>query len=155
MKKLNVLLVDDEDIVLEDLKTLIDWEANGIENLYTARNAAQAFRVLKNDAVDIIFMDILLPGIDGLTLSRQILDQHPGVHIIILSAYNEFSYATKGIELGVYRYLLKHELNPEKMICLLSELRTKIDAEESGRIMLQEQILYKFLMNRKNFLSPR
>ncbi len=145
MRTIDVALVDDEMIVLEDLKTLIDWEANGVAHLYTARNAAQAMKILESHHVDVIFMDILLSGTDGLTLSEKIRGICPDVQIVILSAYKEFNYAARGIELGVYRYMLKHELTAERLADTLRELREKTELLRAEQRMKEQQYLYSLV----------
>ncbi len=145
MRTIDVALVDDEMIVIEDLKTLIDWKANKVANLYTARNAAQALKILEDHHVDVIFMDILLSGTDGLTLSAKIREICPDIQIVILSAYKEFNYAARGIELGVYRYILKHELTAERLADTLRELREKTELLRAEQRMQEQQYLYSLV----------
>ena len=71
MEKLNVLLVDDENIVIEDMSSLIDWEAAGFHLSGFAYNGTQARKAMQKCPADIVFMDISLPDTDGISLSRQ------------------------------------------------------------------------------------
>ena len=61
MEKLNVLLVDDENIVIEDMSSLIDWEAAGFHLSGFAYNGTQARKAMQKCPADIVFMDILTP----------------------------------------------------------------------------------------------
>ena len=65
MEYLKVMLVDDEDLVIEDIQSLIDWEAHGFRVVGFAYNGRQAQRLVEEVQPDIIFMDVSLADLDG------------------------------------------------------------------------------------------
>lgn len=102
-----VLLVDDETAVCESLQQSIHWQQYGVDTILTASDGLQALEVLADHAVDLLITDIRMPHMDGLSLLTAVRSTYPHTHCIILSAYEEFEYAQKAMQLGVENYLLK------------------------------------------------
>ena len=142
MEYLSVALVDDEEIVLEDLETLIDWKKCGFDPVYKAHNAKQGLELAMNNNIDILFLDIMLPGMDGLELASRIRAFNSRTQIVILSSYREFSYATRAIEADVFKYMLKHELTAERLTETLGKMRAKIQESDVQRIAMMQSLLH-------------
>ena len=102
-----VMLIDDEPIILEKLRHVIDWEQEGCRIVAEARNGAEALKLCRDLKPQLIFSDIYMPLMDGIELAEEIKSFLPESLVILISGYNEFSYAQKAIEAGVFRYLLK------------------------------------------------
>lgn len=102
-----VLIVEDEILEREFLKTIILDELLPEDTLLTCDNGAQAIQLAKLHKPDIIVMDLMIPEIDGLTAIQEIRKFLPNAIITILSAYSDFSYAQKAISYRVFEYLLK------------------------------------------------
>lgn len=102
-----VVLIDDEDIILEGLKKVVDWEKYGCEVIATADNAGDGAQIIRREHPDILFTDIRMPNMDGLTMLAGLKSEFPGMQITVLTGYRDFSYAQKAISLGVSRFLLK------------------------------------------------
>lgn len=102
-----VLLADDENTVLETLKSRVPWQELGVETLLTAADGQSALELVKAHTVSLLVADIRMPVMDGLTLIRHVRRISPDTHCIVLSAYDEFEYAREAISLGVENYLLK------------------------------------------------
>jgi two-component system response regulator YesN len=77
---------------------------------------------------DIVLMDIKMPGPNGLQTTQMIRAEHPECKIVILTAYNEFNYVQKALQLGARDYLLK-PVRPQKLLELLQEIREEIRRE--------------------------
>ena len=103
----HVLLADDEESVLNVLRTSIDWQGLGIETLLTANDGLAALEVFERQQIDLLITDIRMPRLDGLELIRSVRRLYPETHCILLTAYGEFDYARQAIDLGVENYLLK------------------------------------------------
>lgn len=138
---LKVAIIDDEDIVIQDLKSLIDWESTDYRLSWSAYNERQARRQFVDRGADIVFMDIALPGTNGLDLSREFKTINPKVVIIILSSYMEFSYARRAIDIGIFTYIVKHELTPEMLIDTLDSAHKEIMTQRLNQVMLEQHIL--------------
>lgn len=107
MTLLKAAVFDDEFIVTEGLKKMIDWSKYGIELIGTAENGTAALSLFEEYKPDIIFTDIRMPGIDGLQLVERILSKAPETQCIVFSGFNEFEYVKRAIQLGVVDYLEK------------------------------------------------
>ena len=108
MKK--ILIVDDEYIVRLWLKTIVDWAAFGYAIAGEAANGKDAFDFFEKNPVDGILTDIKMRVMDGIELTRKVMARNKKTRIIILSHYDDFSYAQEAVNLGAFRYILKSEL---------------------------------------------
>ena len=148
MRPLKVILVDDESIVTDDLRALIDWRAGGYDLCGWAGNVTEALRLTKRTCPDIAIMDVSLPEMDGLTLTERLRQIVPGLHVIVLSGYMDFSFAKRAIDLGVVAYLVKHELTPERLIDTLKKARQEIEAGARARGLFRRQALHGLFTGR-------
>lgn len=103
----NLLLVDDELPVLEGLKCALDWSEYGFKQVYTSQCAEDAMQIMKEHRIDLLILDILMPGMNGLEMLRAIRTRHPQTHCILISAHSKFEYAREALRLNVENYLLK------------------------------------------------
>ena len=138
MKPLKVMIVDDEILAVKDLAGLIPWEERGFLIAATATNSAKALELYRLHYPQIIFIDIRMPIMDGLQLSQRIFSLGHPVKIVLLTAYRDFDYAKKALEIGVSNYLLKHDINETTIIKELDKLRKELTEEaEKERILRQ------------------
>lgn len=104
---LNVLLADDETKVIRHLQTAVPWKQLGLRVSATAQDGIAALHAAKSTAIDIVITDIRMPGMDGLALCQKLRESNPDIQFIILSGYQDFSYAKRAIDLQVLGYCLK------------------------------------------------
>ena len=130
MKK-RILIVDDHPLVIEGIKTLLLQHKN-VTVAGSAVNASEALKILKETAVDIIFLDVNLPDINGIELCKLIKADYPAVHCLALSTFNDRSYVSKMIENGASGYLLKNSTR--------EELFEAIDQIDGGSIYLHLEL---------------
>lgn len=128
-EKLKVLIVDDEPIARKFLRVCIDWEAAGYTISAEAGGGAEALDLMEVDTPDIVFADIQMPFMDGLTFSRIVAKQYPQVKIVILTAHQNFTYAKESVGIGVQDFLLK-PINRDEVQTLVAHLREDILAEK-------------------------
>ncbi|WP_407311396.1 response regulator [Desulfosporosinus sp. SB140] len=102
-----VLIVEDELLELEFLKSIVVEELLPTDKVVTCESGIQAVKMAKQYRPNIIVMDILIPEIDGLEALHEIKKFLPQACVIILSACSDFSYAQTAIRLRVQEYLLK------------------------------------------------
>lgn len=103
----DLLLVDDELPILEGLKIALDWSEYGFKHIHTAQNAEDALRIMRENKVDLLILDILMPGMNGLEMLRSVRSRYPHTHCILISAHSKFEYAREALKLNVENYLLK------------------------------------------------
>ena len=106
-----VVLVDDEALIVEGLRQVVDWTAHNCQVAATACDAASGAGAIRLHRPDILFTDIKMPGEDGLTMLAGLKGEFPRMQIAVLTGYRDFEYAQRAIRLGVARFLLK----PSKM----------------------------------------
>ncbi len=105
-KTINVLLVDDHNMVIEGMKHILALIAN-VQVKATAANAFEAIKALRENDIDIAFVDINLPDINGIELCTKIKKEFPAVHVVGLSTFKQRSYVSQMIANGASGYLLK------------------------------------------------
>ena len=108
------LFVDDERLIREGISNLIDWERITGQELTLAENAKVALKYLEHEKYEIVISDIYMQDMNGIELAKCIKGKWPDVVVILLSAYEDFDYARKAIEAGVFKYLLKPVI-PEEL----------------------------------------
>ena len=136
-----VLIADDEGIMLESLKTIIrkNYENCEIETAKTGRAAIEQAEFFHPD---IVFMDIQMPGINGIEAMKEIRASHRNALFYILSAYDKFDYAKEAISLGVERYLMK-PVTKSMVIQIMDEAIRKVDdmrRRHSDQLKVQEKL---------------
>ncbi len=102
-----VFLADDEVVVREGIRSSFPWETSNFVLAGEAPDGEIALSLLREIKPDILITDIRMPFMDGLELCRQTRAQLPWVKTIILTGYDEFTYAKEALALGVKEYLLK------------------------------------------------
>ncbi len=104
---MKVFLVDDEIAIRENLRNSFPWEEKGYQLVGEAPDGEMALPMLRDLNADILLTDIRMPFMDGIKLCEEVQRTMPWVERIILSGYDDFTYARKAISLGVKEYLLK------------------------------------------------
>lgn len=139
------MIVDDEFIVREDLKELIDWQEQGFQIVAEATNGREGVEQYNQYLPQIIITDIKMPIMDGLKMTNEILKKNAKAKFILLTAYDDFDYARQAISLGVKSYVLKHELDKEILTTELKKIRKLMDEELSYDQFVRNKSIIKLL----------
>ncbi len=107
MKKLRVLLVDDEVMIREGFKQLFDWQAHDCEVVGEAGDGMEALTQIDTLRPDIVIMDINIPIMNGLKVIQLSRIKHPNTAFVIVSGYDDFSYCREALRLQITDYILK------------------------------------------------
>ena len=107
MKKLRVLLVDDEIMIREGFKKLFDWEAHECVIVGEAADGMEAITKIDEEQPDIVIMDINIPIINGLKVIQLSRVKYPSMAFVIVSGYDDFSYCREALRLQITDYILK------------------------------------------------
>ena len=126
---LKVVIVDDELIVRVGFRSCIRWEDYGCEIAATCESAEDAIAFFQKEIPDIVFTDIMMPGMDGIALVEYIRNHYPRVKIVVLSCVNEIDYVKKAIKLGAEDYILKLSFTQDTMGEVIGKLREMIEKE--------------------------
>ncbi|QUI25434.1 response regulator [Vallitalea pronyensis] len=104
---LKTVIIDDEDLIREGLESMIPWKDMGFELVGSAKDGEEAIGLLQRTHPDVIITDIRMPFMTGLELIEYVKPMLPHAFIIIISGHDEFHYAQKALQLGVYDFILK------------------------------------------------
>ena len=138
---IKVLLCDDEQIVREGLRYIIDWEALGFTICGEAENGEDALAKIEKYKPGLVLMDIRMPKISGLELIAMMRGSGFTGEFIILSGYSDFEYARTAIRHGVSFYLTK-PIDEDELEQALVSIREKISSrkdKEVGKYLLLKQ----------------
>ena len=131
MPKLNVLLVDDSRTVLAQLERILG-DLDDVSIVGMARNGAAGIRMANESRPDLVLMDIVMPGLDGLSALRTIKSMHPNIRVAMVSSISgDASKAEEAFRLGACQVLGK-PFDHELIEALLESVRAEI-AEENAR----------------------
>ena len=136
---IRVLIVDDHALVREGTRQLLEQD-DAIEVIATAGSGEEALELLATLTPDVALVDINLPSMSGLELSRTMLDDRPTARILILSAYDEYAYIAEALEVGVGGYLLK--------TASAKELIDAVRAVHDGVFVLDRQVSKRLVRRR-------
>lgn len=115
MSAIRVLLVDDQALFVESLKTVIEHSADDIEIVGIARNGAQAVEAMAAAPADLVVMDVRMPVMDGVEATKRIREAHPEARIMMLTTFEDDEYVQEALEHGAAGYILK-DIPPAELI---------------------------------------
>ena len=139
---LKVMIVDDEIIVRVGFQSCINWEAYGCQVVSTCESGGDAVEYMNRDVPDIVFTDIMMPGMDGIQLVKYISENHPDTKVVVLSCVDEIDYVKKAIKLGAEDYILKLSFTQDTLVELITRLKSMIEEErkKAGRGSLDMRV---------------
>lgn len=124
-----LLLVDDEERFLKTITTLLEKRECTV---LTATNGADAIETLGKQQMDVVILDVKMPGMNGVEVLRYIKKQHPLVEVIMLTGHSTTESAIEGLKLGAFDYLLKP--------CDIDLLITKVLEARDKKKAIEEKI---------------
>ncbi|MBZ9686526.1 response regulator [Clostridium estertheticum] len=152
-----MLLVEDEPIVRLALKSLVNWENYGFDEILEANNGKKALEILaKNPDIDIVITDMNMPVMNGIQLMEENIKLDNDTRFLVLSAYDDYELVRSAFKLGINDYILKTEMDPDKILkMVLSVLEgkkkkkkdIKLSKEELLRRLLIEELKSENLKN--------
>ena len=146
MKKLKVLLVDDEIIIRQGFRQLFDWEAHDCEVVGEAADGMEALSQIDALNPDIVTMDINIPIMNGLKVIQISRMKHPETAFIIVSGYDDFAYCREALRLQITDYILKPVDYEEFGVCIdnlkIAMFQKKASVESDGQ---EERIINKIV----------
>ena len=136
MNGYKVLLVDDE---VEYLETLVkrmrkrELDAKGLGS------AEEAFEWLKQNPVDVVVLDVRMPGMDGIQALRELKRRYPLVEVIMLTGHASIEVAIEGMELGAFDYLMK-PMDFDELLYKIQDAFKKKSIQEEKIACIQELV---------------
>lgn len=139
-----VLIVDDESIIRNGLYNLIPWAELGIDEVYTASCANEALELARSIKPDIVLTDICMPEMDGLEMTKLMLEILPGMKVIVLTGYDDFKYAQKSCSLGVKDFILKPVEESNLIECIklqVENIQNEIQSSFKCNVLNRKRVL--------------
>ena len=140
MKKYKIIIVDDHTLFRRGLHLLLE-NFEMIDRIYEASNGLEFLDMIRNNPVDIAFMDIDMPVMDGVEATLRSLEEFPDLKIIALSMYGDEQYYYRMISAGVKGFLLKDSD--------INEVKNAIHSVGEGANYFSSDILYRIVKNFK------
>lgn len=140
-----ILIIDDEFIMRQGMKHMLNWEQEGFQIVGEASNGREGLELVETLAPHIVLADIVMPQLDGMEFSRILQEKHPEIQLIILSGYDKFEYVKTALLNGAMDYILKPALNPDILLAALKKAAERIP----GMVLVRgEMVDYSRIMER-------
>ena len=111
-----ILIAEDELMIRQGIKYLVDWELYGFEVVAEAKNGQEALRLIEKTHPDVVITDIVMPVMNGIGLIKEITRLYPEIHVIVLSGYSDFEFVKHSFCSGAIDYILKPSLKPDELL---------------------------------------
>jgi YesN/AraC family two-component response regulator len=136
---MRVIVVDDENVFREYIKSMKLWEGGRYELVGEAKSSKEAMDLLRRTRVDIVLMDVCMPNENGIYLSAKIAHEYPKVAMVAISSYDNYDYVRDILRNGVHDYILKNRLNQESLEATLDNIMMKHQQVTQEQKMLQDR----------------
>ena len=128
-----VVIVDDEFWAIESLKDSVNWSELGYEISGTFTSAEKALLFLKENPVDVALVDLMMPGIDGITLIDELRKTNNDIVFLIVSGLMDFENARRAVKLGVDEFFVK-PINIQSLTDTLVKIKNKLDLKRYSNL---------------------
>ncbi len=137
MEKIRVLLVDDQMLFVESLRTVLETRAQDISVIGVAYEGAKAVEMTEELNPDVVLMDVRMPGMNGVESTRSIKEKHPEIKVLMLTTFDDDQYVVEALRLGAVGYLLK-DMPP-------AELISAVRAVHKGGVLISPKVAAKLV----------
>ncbi|HEX3043418.1 MAG TPA: response regulator transcription factor [Bacillota bacterium] len=137
MDKIRILLVDDQMLFVESLKTVLETRAQDITVVGVASNGAQALELVGVLHPDMVLMDVRMPVMNGVESTRLIKEQFPETKVLMLTTFDDDQYVVEALRFGAVGYLLK-DMPP-------AELISAVRAIHEGGVLISPKVASKIV----------
>ena len=140
---IKIIIVDDHPVVRRGLVSMINQEAD-LQVSAEAEDFHKALELMKQQVFDLAIVDLNLPNISGLELTKQIKVSHPDLPVLVLSMHDEALYAERALRAGAKGYIMKQEGTDKLITAIRAALRGEIWVSET----MSSRLLGKFVGGR-------
>lgn len=143
---IKAIVVEDELKIGTYIKHKIEYLDPSVTVAALAENGKQALNLIEEHQPQVVFTDISMPVMDGLELSRIIKNTYPGMIVVIISGYSDFSYAQKAIKYGIFNYILK-PLEDEKLLDVLFDIKKNLaytNAKQERQVLYSDAYMFQY-----------
>lgn len=134
---LKMIIADDELLVREGIRNIINWQDYDISIIGEASNGKEAYALCMEFKPDILFTDIRMPFMDGLEVANKLKNENVELKVIIFSGQRDFNYARTAVDVSAEGYILK-PLEVNELTDVIKKVSDKIELERSNKSRMQE-----------------
>ncbi|MEM7481578.1 MAG: sigma-54 dependent transcriptional regulator [Acidobacteriota bacterium] len=138
---MNILVVDDEEVLQDVLSALIRKEGH---TTFTARSGEEGLAVLRREEIDLVILDLMLPGMSGHEVLHQIRESDPDQVVVVITAFSSIEGAIEAMKNGAFHYIPKPFKNDEVLLTLRKGLEQRRLAAENRDLKDQLKQRYGF-----------
>ncbi len=135
MSEYTIILADDHTLIRQGIRNLID-RVDGIQVIGEVGDGLKLLKLVNKTLPDMVIMDISMPGMRGIEAAKEILSQHPAIHVLMLSMYKRREFLSMSIAHGAKGYLLKEDT--------CEELLEAIDQIRNGQTYLSRKLVGEY-----------
>lgn len=125
-QKCKVFIVEDELITRQALRYILSQNEDKYCIVGEALNGKDAQEIIERERPHVVICDIVMPVMDGIELTKWLQLRYPETYIIILSSYGNFEYVKSSFQYGAFEYILKPQLEPEKLLHILHRISVEL-----------------------------
>jgi len=137
-----VIIADDHPIVIDGLRTHINAQPD-LTVVGETGDGLEVETLVNYHHPDVLLLDLALPGLSGLEITRRVKKKYPHTHIVIVSMYDDIAYVAEAIKSGAQAYVLKRSVSAE----LISAIRSVLDGKRYLSPPLSEDTLSEYIRN--------
>lgn len=127
-----ILIIDDEYILRNGIKYICDWEKEGFVIVGEADNGEDALESIEELRPNIVITDIVMPGLDGIDLTKSIKEIDNSIKVLVLSSFSDFEYVKESFKCGVSDYILKPKVTKDTLLAILKKIKKEINVDFNG-----------------------
>ena len=139
---MRVLIIDDEEVLRDVLDTMLRRE--GFDNVLAATGEEGLARLDEEEEVDLVILDMMLPGMSGMETLRSIKESHKSLPVIIITAYSSIDGAIEAMKQGAYHYIPKPFKNEEVILTVNKALEQRKLTSENERLKRELSDKYSY-----------
>ncbi len=125
-KYCKIIIIDDEFIMCQGIKYMLEWEKEGFQFVGEARDGKEGLRLIEEMRPDIVLLDVVIPVLNGIEISTIIREKYPEIQFIVLSGHDNFEYVKATLLNGAVDYILKPTINPDELLQALHKAAKRI-----------------------------
>lgn len=154
MNKIKILIADDQTLMRDGLKTILELEENFVVT-GTAQNGEEVLEKCRSNEVDLVLMDIRMPGMNGVECTKILKRLYPKIKVLVLTTFNDTQYIIDALNFGAAGYILK-DIEGDKLIKAINDAYNgslMLPAEVAQK--LAEKLAENSYISQKNKYNPK
>lgn len=129
---IKIMIVDDDKLARIGLAKLINWKDYNMEIAFETSNGKDALDYAQLNTVDLAFIDLEMPAMNGLELLKKLKVISPNTNSVIITMHNDFKYIQEALRIGIMDYIIKSDFGGEELLEIIDRLKKRLDNSAKG-----------------------